>query len=167
MVTVMSTLSNISCSFQTQNGTWECSVWALGWFSKIFKIFGNRFRLVPILELIWLADLKIGISDFNDRIAGDEVSALKIEFVIVRNTPKLNLTLYVPIFILMVLFLGSILVPSKSGHNLLRNDPFWKLWVWASLLSTDFCGDYLGLKENIFGFVIIFDLIEDLSVLTA
>ena len=61
-----------------------------------------------------MADLKIRISDFNDRIAGDEVSALKIEFVIVRNTPKLNLTLYVPIFILMVLFLGSILVPSKS-----------------------------------------------------
>ena len=71
-----------------------------------------------------MADLKIEISDFNDRIAGDEVSALKIEFVIVRNTPKLNLTLYVPIFILMVLFLGSILVPSKSEHNLLRNDPF-------------------------------------------
>merc|ERR1712113_133083 len=60
----------------------------------------------------------LGVSDFNDRIAGDEVSALKIEFIIVRNTPKLNLTLYVPIFILMVLFLGSILVPIASGEKL-------------------------------------------------
>ena len=130
--------------------------------------FGNRFRLLPILEVIWLADLKIEISDFNDRIAGDEVSALKIEFVIVRNTPKLNLTLYVPIFILMVLFLGSILVPSKSEHNLLRNDPFWKLWVWAALLGSDFCGNNLGWKNTGFGFVTAsFDLIEDLSELRA
>ena len=30
-----------------------------------------------------------------------------------RNTPKLNLTLYVPILILLFLFLGSILIPSK------------------------------------------------------
>jgi len=30
-----------------------------------------------------------------------------------RNTPKLNLTLYVPILILLALFLGSILIPSK------------------------------------------------------
>ena len=66
--------------------------------------------------------MKFEIRDFNDRIAGDEVSALKIEFVIVRNTPKLNLTLYVPIFILMVLFLGSILVPSK-------------LWICSSKFS--------------------------------
>ena len=75
--------------------------------------------------------MKIRISDFNDRIAGDEVSALKIEFVIVRNTPKLNLTLYVPIFILMVLFLGSILVPSKSLF--IRNDP--ELSVWARIFA--------------------------------
>ena len=158
MATVMSTLSNTSCSFQTQNGTWECSVWASGWFSNLFEIFG--FWLVLDFELIWLADLKIRISDFNDRIAGDEVSALKIEFVIVRNTPKLNLTLYVPIFILMVLFLGSILVPSKSQ--------FIAQWSISRIigLGTDFCGNNLGWNHTGFGLeTTSIDLIDNLSEL--
>ena len=42
-----------------------------------------------------------------------QVSTVKIEFEFERNTPKINLTLYVPIMILLVLFLGSILIPSK------------------------------------------------------
>ena len=38
-----------------------------------------------------------------------------------RNTPKLNLTLYVPILILLALFLGSILIPSKLFDQNLGN----------------------------------------------
>ena len=41
------------------------------------------------------------------------VSTIRVDLVFERNTPKLSLTLYVPIFILLALFLGSILIPSK------------------------------------------------------
>merc|ERR1712176_408264 len=41
-----------------------------------------------------------------------------VNMIFERNTPKLNLTLYVPILILLALFLGSILIPIASGEKL-------------------------------------------------
>ena len=50
----------------------------------------------------------------TERLADNvEVSTIRVDMEFERNTPKLNLTLYVPILILLALFLGSILIPSK------------------------------------------------------
>ena len=50
----------------------------------------------------------------EERLADSvEVSTIVVNMIFERNTPKLNLTLYVPILILLALFLGSILIPSK------------------------------------------------------
>ena len=53
----------------------------------------------------------------EERLADSvEVSTIVVNMIFERNTPKLNLTLYVPILILLALFLGSILIPSKLLH---------------------------------------------------
>ena len=52
-----------------------------------------------------------------ERLADNvKVSTIVVNMIFERNTPKLNLTLYVPILILLALFLGSILIPSKLLH---------------------------------------------------
>ena len=49
-----------------------------------------------------------------ERLADNvKVSTIVVNMIFERNTPKLNLTLYVPILILLALFLGSLLIPSK------------------------------------------------------
>ena len=64
----------------------------------------------------------------TERLAGDvQVSTIRVDMEFERNTPKLNLTLYVPILILLALFLGSILIPSKLfdqnlGNSLTKKD---------------------------------------------
>ena len=52
--------------------------------------------------------------DVNERLADNiTFSTIRVDMAFERNTPKLNLTLYVPILILLALFMGSILIPSK------------------------------------------------------
>ena len=86
------------------------------------------------------------------------VSTIRVDLTFERNTPKLNLTLYVPIFILLALFLGSILIPSKFFQNRADTDglPFNILYSVAS-------GEKLGFQITLLlSSFIYFDVFQDL-----
>jgi len=66
-----------------------------------------------------LNSFKITHKPVKERLADNvQVSTIRVDMEFERNTPKLNLTLYVPILILLALFLGSILIPIASGEKL-------------------------------------------------
>ena len=73
---------------------------------------GIRYNFIISLKSYILSHKKV-----EERLADSvEVSTIVVNMIFERNTPKLNLTLYVPILILLALFLGSILIPSKLPH---------------------------------------------------
>ena len=77
-----------------------------------------------------------------------KVSTIRVDMEFERNTPKLNLTLYVPILILLALFLGSILIPSKFLISSNLSHPFKHDFRCALFFPSFLCENKLNTTER-------------------
>ena len=123
-----------------------------------YELHTMKYNLIISLKSYILSHKKV-----EERLADSvEVSTIVVNMIFERNTPKLNLTLYVPILILLALFLGSILIPSKLLHYENRALIVWPPNDRQNIFSVA-SGEKLGFQITLLlASYIYFDVFQDL-----